>query len=46
MLGAQMVLALIVSSIAIGSAVLIGVLGYLIDKGAETEEHKATGKGA
>jgi hypothetical protein len=41
-----MLLALIVSSIAIGSVVLIGVLGYLIEKGADTEEHKAKGKGA
>ena len=39
------VLALIVSSFAIGSAVLVGVLGYLIDKGAEPAE-KAKGKGA
>jgi hypothetical protein len=40
-----MLLALIVSSIAIGAAVLVGVLGYLIDKGADTAEHKAKGKG-
>jgi hypothetical protein len=41
-----MLLALIVSSIAIGSVVLIGVLGYLIEKEADTEEHKVKGKGA
>jgi hypothetical protein len=40
-----MLLALIVSSIAIGSAALVGVLGYLIEKGADNEEHKVKGKG-
>jgi hypothetical protein len=32
-----MQLALIVGSIALGSAVLIGILGYLIDKGGDEE---------
>jgi hypothetical protein len=41
-------LALIVSSFAVGSAVLVGVLGLLIDKSAEPEpvDHKTKGKGA
>lgn len=32
-----MQLALIVGSIALGSAVLVGILGYLIDKGGDEE---------
>ena len=36
-------LALIVSLIAIGAAVLIGVLGYLIDKNSERAEHNPEG---
>jgi len=35
-----MLLALIVSLIAIGSVVLVGILGYLIDKNAEPAEQK------
>jgi hypothetical protein len=41
-----MLIALIVSLIAIGSSVLIGVLGHLIDKNADPGEQKAKGKGA
>ena len=41
-----MLLALIVSLIAIGAVVLVGVLGYFIDKNAEPAEHKAEGNGA
>jgi hypothetical protein len=39
-------LAVIVSLIAIGVAVLVGVLGYLMDKSAEPAEPKSEGKGA
>jgi hypothetical protein len=44
-----MVVSLIVSLIAIGSVVLLGVLGYLADKSSEEEidepaPHKALGK--
>ena len=35
----MMLLALIVTLIAIGAVVLIGVLGYLIDKSSERAEH-------
>jgi hypothetical protein len=38
-----MLLALIVSLIAIGAVVLVGVLGYLIDKNSEPVEHKTKG---
>jgi hypothetical protein len=38
-----MQLALIVSLIAIGAAVLVGVLGYFMDKSAEPDEHKPEG---
>ncbi|HLH44605.1 MAG TPA: hypothetical protein VKV74_16565 [Bryobacteraceae bacterium] len=45
-----MTLALIVTSIAIGSAVLVGVLGYLIDRsdgrGGESPETKIQKTGA
>ena len=41
-----MLLALIVSLIAIGSVVLVGILGYLIDKNAEPTEPKPKGNGA
>jgi hypothetical protein len=41
-----MLLALIVSSIAIGATVLLGVLGYLIDKNAERAERKPEGNAA
>jgi hypothetical protein len=40
-----MLLALIVSSIAVGAVVLIGVLGYCIDKNAERAD-KPEGNGA
>jgi hypothetical protein len=39
-----MLLALIVSLIAIGATVLVGVLGYLMDKSADPD--KPEGKGA
>ncbi|HEY7392672.1 MAG TPA: hypothetical protein VH640_29395 [Bryobacteraceae bacterium] len=42
----SIVLALIVTSIAIGASVLVGVLGYLIEKTADPAEQKAKGKGA
>ncbi len=42
-----MVLALIVTLIAIGSVALVGVLGYWMDKSAEPQAaSKAEGKGA
>jgi hypothetical protein len=41
-----MLLALIVSLIVIGAVVLVGVLGYLIDKSGEPAEHKPEGNGA
>jgi hypothetical protein len=41
-----MLIALIVSLIAIGAAVLLGILGYLIDKTADPSERKAKEKGA
>ena len=41
-----MLLALIVSLIVIGASVLVGVLGFLIDKSAEPAEHKPEGDGA
>jgi len=40
-----MLLALIVSLIAIGAVVLVGVLGYLIDKNSEPVEHDPEGNG-
>ena len=40
-----MLLALIVSLIVIGAVVLVGVLGYLIDKSCEPAAHKAEGNG-
>jgi hypothetical protein len=33
-------LALIVSLLAIGASVLVGTLGYLIEKNAESAEHR------
>jgi hypothetical protein len=36
----MLLIILIVPPLAIASAVLIGVLGYLIEKNAESEEHK------
>jgi hypothetical protein len=41
-----MQLASIVSVIVIGVVVLIGVLGYLLDKSGEPAEHKPGGNGA
>ena len=41
-----MLLALIVSLIVIAAVVVVGVLGHLIDKGAEPAEYKSQGKGA
>jgi hypothetical protein len=41
-----MLLALIVTLIAIGVVVLVGVLGYLIEKNAELAEHKPERNGA
>ena len=41
-----MQLALIVSLIVIGSVILIGVLGHLIDKNADRAEQKSEGNGA
>jgi hypothetical protein len=38
-------LALIVSLIAIGAVVLVGVLGYFIDKTADPAERNSGGKG-
>jgi hypothetical protein len=40
-----MLLALIVTLIAIGVVVLVGVLGHLIDKSMELAEHKPQGNG-
>ena len=40
-----MKLALIVSLIAIGASVVVGVLGHLIDKGADRAEHRPEGNG-
>lgn len=39
-------LAVIVSLIAIGATVVVGVLGHLIDKGAEPADQKREGHGA
>jgi hypothetical protein len=39
-------LALIVTLIAIGAAVLLGVLGYCVDRSAERAEHKPEGNRA
>jgi hypothetical protein len=39
-------LALIVTLIVIGVVVLVGVLGYLIEKSEEAAEHKGEGNGA
>jgi hypothetical protein len=39
-----MLLALIVSLIAIGAVVVVGVLGYLIDKNSEPGEHNPEGR--
>jgi hypothetical protein len=33
-------IAILVPILAVGSAVLVGVLGYLIDKNTEAAEHK------
>ena len=41
-----MKLALIVSVIVMGFVLLVGVLGYLIDKSSEPAEHKPEGNGA
>ena len=41
-----MLLALIVSMIAVGASVLVAVLGFLIDKTADSAEQKSEGKGA
>jgi hypothetical protein len=41
-----MLIALIVSLIAIAASVLLGILGYLIDKTADPAEPKVKGKGA
>lgn len=41
-----MLLALIVSLIAVGAVVVVGILGFLMDKSAEPDEHKPVGKGA
>jgi hypothetical protein len=41
-----MLLALIVSLIVTGVVVLVGVLGYLIEKSDETAEHQTEGNGA
>ena len=41
-----MQLALIVGLIAVGATLVVGVLGYLIDKNAESAEHKLEGNGA
>ena len=41
-----MLLALIVSLIVIGAVVLVGVLGYLIDKSGGPAAHKPEGNGA
>lgn len=38
-------LALIVSLLAIGASVLVGVLGYLIEKNSESAEHNSEGHG-
>jgi len=40
----HMLLALIVSLIAIGASVLVGVLGYLIDRSDESAEHRVLEK--
>jgi uncharacterized membrane protein YdcZ (DUF606 family) len=40
------VLALIVTSFAVGSSVLVAVLGVLIDKHADAAEEKSERKGA
>jgi len=40
-----MLLALIVSLIVIGAVVLVGVLGYLMDKSGEPAPHKTEGDG-
>jgi uncharacterized membrane protein len=42
----SMRLALIVSLIVIGVVVLVGVLGYFLDKSGEPAEHKSDGNGA
>ena len=46
----SVLLALIVSLIAIGATVLVGVLGYLLDKSSdesgEPSQHKPEGSGA
>jgi hypothetical protein len=39
-------LASIVTAIVIGVVVLVGILGYLIEKGAEPAERKTKGTGA
>ena len=39
-------LAIIVTLLAIGSSVLLGVLGYLLDRSAEPAEHKPEGNRA
>ena len=37
------VLGVIVSSIAVGATVVVGILGHLIDKNAEPADHKPEG---
>jgi len=39
-------LAIIVTLLAIGSSVLLGVLGYFMDRSAEPTEHKPEGNRA
>jgi hypothetical protein len=41
-----MILALIVSSIAVGVVVVVGVVGHLMEKSGEAAEQKSEGKGA
>ena len=41
-----MLLALIVSLIVIGAGVLVGILGYLMDRSVEPVEYKPEGNGA
>ena len=42
----QIQLALIVTLLAVGASVLIGVLGYLVEKNSEGDGHKPEGNGA
>ena len=41
-----MLLALIAAGIVIGAALLVGTLGYLIEKNTETAENQTKGHGA